>query len=742
MHPKEDDKAQGPDQQPGEQEQAAERLQVFATRLSRMAHEQVQRRASLETRWLEDYRQYHGEYDPATASRLSQAEGSKVYVNITRNKTNAAEARLQDMLFPTDDRNWAIKPTPVPELDNVEPGEMMQSPGGQPIDKSKLAEAVNREAKKKAAAMQSEIDDQLKEGRFQIKCRDVIHDAALMGTGVVKGPIIVGRVKKRWDTGDDGTSVLTIEEAIEPSVERVDPWDFFPDMSARTVDECEFIFERHLWSKRQLREFARLPGALLEQIRAVVRGGKDSTQIAKDYVNDIRGITGVDSVRNDTKYEVWEYHGPIAKDELIDALSESRQDVDMEQIDELDDEVEAVVFFSGNSVLKVVLNPMDTDDRPYSVFNWETDESAIFGFGIPYLMRQPQVVINAAWRMMLDNAGSSASDIIVANRHLIEPADGKWSSQPGKKKLYYLNDKTRDVREAFASFTIPNHQQELAAIFQMARQLADEETNLPLIAQGEQAAHVTDTSSGMAMLMNSANIVLRRAVKNWDDDITRPTISRFYDWNMQYSDDPSIKGDYSVDARGSGALLVREKQQQNLMAYANLSAGNPELAIRRDWAGLDRELAKALEVPYEQLTRSDGEIQKEREARAQQGDPETQLKMAELQLKQQEAQAKAQRDQADLQLRSQEQQWEQQYKGAQLQSDQEVKLAELALKRGLTMAELEARLQLESSKLEADMQKTAAQLQTQRDTKAAEMTEQQNDRLAREQNMAMGHDSY
>jgi len=731
-----------PTDQHDDQELAAERLQVFGRRLSRLAHEQVQQRASLETRWLEDIRQYHGEYDLQTSANLDKAEGSRVYVNITRNKTNAAEARLQDMLFPTDDRNWGIRPTPVPELDNIEPGEQMAGPNGEPVDAYQQAEAIKREAKKKAEAMQAEIDDQLKEGRYQIKCRDVIHDAALLGTGVIKGPVIVGRTKKRWDTMEDGTSVLTVEEALEPSAERVDPWDFFPDMSARTIDECEYLFERHLWTKRQLREFSRLPGTLSTQIREVVKGGKDNTQIAKDHTNDIRAITGVDSISSDTKYEVWEYHGPIGKSELLDAMEEAGDRLDEAEIDELDDEIEAVVFFSGNFVLKVVLNPMDTEDRPYSVFNWEKDESAIFGFGIPYLMRQPQRVINASWRMMMDNAGASTSDIIVANREIIQPADGTWSSQPGKKKLYFLKEKQRDVREAFASFTIPNHQGELAAIFQMARQLADEETNLPLIAQGEQAAHVTDTSSGMAMLMNSANIVLRRAVKNWDDDITRPTITRFYDWNMQYGEDPAVKGDYTVDARGSGALLVREKQQENLLVYANISAGNPELAIRRDWAGIDREIAKALEVPYENITLPDGEIEQQREARQQQGDPETQIKMAEIQLKQQEQQHRAQKDQADLQLKSQQQQWEQQYKAAELQSQQEARMAELALKEGITMRELEAKLQLESSKLEAEMQKTAAKLQTERDKAAAQLTEQQNDRLARERNMDMGHDSY
>ncbi|GAB2799059.1 hypothetical protein GCM10027040_27600 [Halomonas shantousis] len=729
--------------QDDEQQLAAERLQVFATRLSRKAHEQVQKRSSLETRWLDDYRQYHGEYDPETASRLARAEGSEVYVNITRNKTNAAEARLQDMLFPTDDRNWGIQPTPVPELDRIEPGQMATGPEGQPVDMGKIADDVMREAKKKADGMQSEIDDQLKESRFQIKARDSIHDAALMGTGVLKGPVIVGRMHKRWDTGEDGTSVLTIEEALEPSIERVDPWDFYPDMSARTVDECEFIFERRMMSKRQLREFARLPGTLVDQIRAVVKGGKDNTAIAKDHTNDIRAITGVDSISSDTKYEVWEYHGPISKSELMDAMDESGETLEDAEIDELDDEVEAVVFFSGNHVLKVVLNPMDTDDRPYSVFNWEKDESCIFGFGIPYLMRSPQRVINAAWRMMLDNAGASVSDIIVANREAIVPADGSWSSQPGKKKLYFLTEKGRNVHDVFGSFTIPNHQAELAAIFQMARQLADEETNLPLIAQGEQSQHVTKTSSGMAMLMNSANIVLRRAVKNWDDDITRPTITRFYDWNMQYSSKAEIKGDYSIDARGSGALLVREKQQESLMVYANISASNPEFAIRRDWAGMDREIAKALEVPYQNITLSDGDVESKRKQMAeQQSDPEQQIKMAELQLKQQELQMKAQQQQADFQLRQQQQQWDQQYKAAQLQSDQEIARQKMALDQGMTQAELEAKLGLESQKIELKMQETAAKIQTERDKAAAQLTDQQNERMSRQQNMANGYDSW
>lgn len=697
------------------EEEIAERLHIFASRLSRLASEQVAKRSQIENRWLEDLRQYHGEYSPDELSNLRKTKGSEVFVNITRNKTNAAEARLQDMLFPTDDRNWGILPTPIPELEMVAEGQNVDPLSGQEVDAQVMAQKIIVEAIRRANLMQEEIDDQLTESRYQPKSRDVIHDACQLGTGILKGPVIVGRTRKRWDTLQDGVSVLQVVEALEPAVERVDPWDFFPDMSARTVDEAEFIFERRRLSKKQLRDMSKLPGVLVNQLRELVKGEAKSTHIAKDFIDDIRNITGINTVGEGNKYEIWEYHGPISKSELLDAMSDSGEGYSQDDIDELDDEIEAVVFFSGTSVIKVVLNPMDSNERPYSVFNWEKDDSSIFGFGVPYLMRNPQRVINASWRMMMDNSGLSVSDQLVINRELIQPADGIWAMTP--KKVWYLRDKTRSVQEAFSSFSTPSHQQEMANIFQMARQLADEETNLPLIAQGEMASHVTKTSSGMAMLMNSSNIVLRKAVKNWDDDITRPLISRFYDWNMQFNDDPSIKGDFSVDARGSGALLVREKQQENLMVYANISAANPMFSSRRDWAGLDREIAKSLEVPYENITLSDVEITQAEEAAQQQPDPnqlamqmEQQIKQAEFQLEQQKLQLQAQIKQQEFQLKQAQIQAETQIQQQKLQQERELRIAEIAAKGQITEKQLQARMAIDSEKLRSQREKAAGDL--------------------------------
>lgn len=699
-----------------------ERLQAFGTRLSRLAEEQAQKRVPVEERWLKDLRQYHGKYTQEEIDRMRDSQTAEVFVNITRNKTNAAEARIQDMLFPTDDRNWSIEPTPVPEIEAIR-----QS--GYPEEAAAASQLI-RQAEAAAELMQEQIDDQLVESKYQAKARDMIHDAVVLGTGIIKGPVIVGRIKKRWDTDpQSGMSVLTITEDLTPAVEYVDVWNFYPDMSATRLSDCEFFYERHMWTKKQLREFAKLPGVLQDKLRDVVKQGKGNT-ITQDRMNDIRAITGINTIIDQNRYEVWEYHGPISKQELIDAIEGSEDpQINLDDIDELDDEIEAVVFFSGCHVLKVALNPMETNERPYSGLCWEKDDASPFGFGVPYLMSAAQKSINTGWRMMLDNAGQAVTDQIVFNQGIIEPVDGKWTIGP--KKLWRMKDESRSVQEAFAVFETRNHQAEYANIIQMARQFADEETNMPLIAQGEQAAHVTRTSSGMSMLMNSANIVLRRAVKNWDDDITEPLISRFYDWNMSYNQRRDIKGDFKVNARGSSALLVREKQQENLMIFANLSASNAELAMRRDWEGLDKEMAKALEVPYNSITLSDEDIAAKQQQMQQQMQQQQQPQDPMVEIRAQELQLKAQEVQQKFQMEMQKFQAEMQLKQQQMQMDYELRMSDIAARENVTVAQLQSSLQIESMR-----DKTA------RDKAAAEASRKMTEVNLKAQNLAQGHDTY
>jgi len=589
----------------------AERLRVFGVRLQSKANDQVQRRYSIDERWLDDLRQFNGQYDKVTAATLAASGGSKLFVNITRNKVNAAEARLIDILFPTDDRNWGIQPTPVPYLSKIAKDEdPVQNEDGSPfvtdegvqVEKRDIAQGVLEEARERSNGMQDEIEDQLNETNYNSVNRDMVHDAVLYGTGVLKGPVILGKTRQKWsEVVDDQGQVAQVIEMVEdlkPGAERVDPWDFFPDMQARSIDDAEFIFQRHYMSKKALRDLADKPGFLRTQIAEVLKQDADNSHTAT-HLQEMQSMAGISSMDN-RRFEVWEYHGPVDKDDLIAAGVEVDED-------DVFTDYNGVVWFSENRVIKAVINPADTGEMPYCVFNWEGDDTTIFGVGIPFLMRSSQKVLNATWRMLMDNAGLSVGPQTVINSQVVRPADGNWRLTP--HKVWELTDKNGSVNNVFGSFEINSHMTELIALFQYARQIADEETALPQIAQGEQGS-ATDTASGMSMLMNSANTMLRRVVKNFDDDVTRPFIKRMYDWNMQFNPKEDVKGDFCIDARGTSSLLVKEQQAVNLMNLMNISA-SPLLEPLTNTAALYRKVVSSMQIEADEIVKSTEEIELE-----------------------------------------------------------------------------------------------------------------------------------
>jgi len=740
-----------------------ENLNMLGSKLDRLAQEQVAGRQMIETRWLEDLRQYHGEYTPEETKRMSDNSSSQVFVNITRNKTRAGIARMSDMLLPNDDTNFGIKSTPVPAMSATNSAPMqadMQQQGDplmhgqgmvngmpeshQSMDPETHAKAMQvmgqgaqaeknepkQQADEAARQMQQQIEDDFAEANYNAHARDVIEDACKLGLGVLKGPKVVNRTRRAWITDPQtGQSTIEVQDELRAGLERVDPWDVFPDMSASSAAEAEFWFERKLLNRKQLRELADLPGVIEGQLRRALESD-GSHYISNDRRQELRAITGVDTVTNDRKYELWEYWGPLDKDELKACGCE---DID----DDVLVEYTGCVLMVGGHVIKAAINPLESGDLPYSVFNWEKDDSSIFGFGIPYLMRQPQKVVNASWRMMMDNAAVSAGPQIVMKKRGVVPQDGNWALRPNK---VWQDTGDEPVGSVFQVYQIQNNQAGLFAIFEAAQKLADTETNLPILLQGEGmgAGPGGKTFGGMQMLMNNSKIVLRSAVKNFDDGVTAPTVRRFYDYHMMYTDRPEIKGDFDIVARGTSVLIAREEQQEKLMMLSQVAAQNPIFAKLTNWAGLYREILRTMQVQVDTVTYTDEEI-KTREAEEGEG-PSVEEKMAmfEMKLKQEEHEFAGKRLEAELDHKE----WEREYKAAQLQSEQEHQRAGLALKEGITMAELEAKVGLESQSLEVQMRQTAAKIQADRDQKAAELSEKQNDRLARQENQKMGFDSY
>lgn len=688
-----------------EEEQRIAQLEMLGNQLQRRLKDYIAQREPVERRMIEDLRQFHGRYDTETESAMSDKKykRSKVFANITRSKTNAAEARIADMLFPADDKNWVIQPTPIPEsakqaqgFEGAQAQAPMQMPGmpnqAPQVPQQDQAAIEEQQAKAASRGMTRVIEDQLTECEYNIQARRMIHQAAVLGTGVLKGPVVVSKRDRKWSRIEDPATgqsvrVLEVDQRTTAAVEWVDAWNFYPDMSAKTVEECEAIYERKFISRRQLKELARRPGYLKDQIKRVLEQGPKSYSNTTDHLQKLREIAGVTGVTDDTRFELWEYHGPVDPEDLR-ACGCDVEDGDMA-------EMEAVVVIIGDIVIFADINPLETGDRPYSTWNWEEDESCIFGYGVPFLMRTPQRILNSAWRMMMDNSGASVGPQIAVKSSKVQPSNGEWVIEP--MKLWFITDPNVAVNDAFATFDINSHQGELANILQLAKTFADEETNLPLIAQGERGS-APDTATGMSMLMNAANTVMRRMVKSFDDYVTRQIITRLYDYNMQNHPDDNIKGDFEIDARGSTALMTKELQAQQLLQFAQYYA-HPAFApiLSTKAPAILRRIAESLRLNPEEVVPTDEEIQQmqEQAAQMQQQPPQdprivaAQMR-AEADMKRIESQM--QTDQVEQNTRMQLAKQDMQLKIAVLDREREIKMLELALQEKLTFEQIKAGL--------------------------------------------------
>ena len=140
-------------------------------------------RDTLEKSWLESLRRFKGQYSKEMFDGFDVNQ-SKVFVKLTRNKCVTAIARIGDALFATGEKNWEIKPTPVPDVASDErilkiiAGISTQQPTVDIVERE-----LSLQGEKITSRMSLEIEDQLAEIDYEGMARKVIQSAVIYGTG-------------------------------------------------------------------------------------------------------------------------------------------------------------------------------------------------------------------------------------------------------------------------------------------------------------------------------------------------------------------------------------------------------------------------------------------------------------------------------------------------------------------------------------------------------------------------------
>ncbi len=564
---------------------------------SRSAAISARQASGIETEWEEDEEHYEGIDDAnrgerkswrskppgqsATAGESATATSSTVFINITRPYVDAASARVADMLLPTDDRAWSLKPTPIPELAAMAKGKFPPAlvrqaaeanPGQPALAEKTLHDAVEKavadmnEAKECAARAEKRIEDWHVQCQWHAEVRAVIEDATKIGTGVLKGPV---PLNKRAVALVDGAIVM--REEIQPGSFRIDPWNFYPDPACgENIHSGSHCWERDDITDKRLSDLKGSPGYIDAQIDAVLtEGALKASRVAPD-----RPMPDGSNPDKTGMYEIWYFTGMLRRED-IEACGCQIED-------EGHVSVPAQVTMVNNRVIKAVLNPLDNGDLPYDVMVWQKRAGNWAGIGVSRQIRTPQEIVVGAGRNLMDNAGRAGGPQLVVQQGVVVPHDGIYEVTPWKVWLAGPDADMQNLDKAFRLVTIPMLQVELTAIVQLGLKLAEDTTGLPMLLQG-QSGNAPDTVGGMQMLNNNASGVLRRVARIFDDRVTEPHVRRYYAYLLQYGDE-SEKGDFQIDARGSSALVQRDVENQAIGEMAAM-VGNPAFGIDpKKWA--------------------------------------------------------------------------------------------------------------------------------------------------------------
>jgi hypothetical protein len=551
----------------------------------------------IEEQMLENVRQIAGQYSDTKAEEIKASGLPLIYMQITSVKCRAAKSWIRDVLMPAGDKPWSLKQTKIPSLPPEMKFQLMQEiqrqaiqamqATGQPVSQDQIQQAVSSmegkikeklkaQGEQRINAMTEVIEDQLSEGGWEKAFNDVLSDIVDFPAAIMKAPVLRRKKKMKWSQEEGG---LTVGEDIQPEVERVDPFSFYPAPGITDPNDGDCI-EIHDYTADDIFNLIGLPGYDEDEIRAVMQEHQYSglanwtRESLRSARYKARGHSNGSSTDEKT-IEAMEFWGSVQGKKLLDW---GKTELEIPDPDAMYD-VMAVMI--GSHVICVRLNPDPLGDKPYSKACFEEIPGSFWGQGVPDLIRDCQSVCNAAARALVANMGISSGPQVAVNTGSLLP--GEEIEQMYPWKIWQLDfSKGQSGSRPPIEFFQPNPNTDaLMAVFKEFSSLADEYSGIPAYSYGvgSSVGGAGKTASGLSMLMNAASKSIKNVVKHIDSGIISSAIYRFYVHNMLWHEDQSIKGDAQVIARGALSLVAKEQNQMRIQELLAQTGNEIDMSI-------------------------------------------------------------------------------------------------------------------------------------------------------------------
>jgi hypothetical protein len=518
----------------------------------------------VDERIIRALRRRRREYDPEDADLV--ASSANIYIPIIDLKCRAALSWMTDILANAEEQPWTLDPTANPEIpDNIrevaiqnlkqEITQLGISDMPAIVQEAKKFKALAQEyvvAKAKDATKQMEllIRDQMLEGRWLEEFYKFLDDVSTYPTAIMESPIVRSRERLRWKKNELTTATTLVRES-----ERIDPINVFPSYDSTTTQDGTYIILRKRITYGFLYECLSIPAFKEANIRKLLDKFQDrgtridvNTDPEEDELKERNDI-----LANSEYIECLVYYGSIKGQLLTEAgvlVSDPQKPY------------EAVVWVVDGMTIYAVLNPHPLGVRPLHATSFKKVNGSFWGEALPDILESVERMANAAARALARNMAFASGPFgeVDYARLSAEEADVR-NIEPGR--LYQVEPSMAGSSEtAFRFQSINSHAAELQGITENYMKIADDISGIPAYVLGNpQVAGAGRTMGGLSMLMGNAAKGIKQVIHNVDSDVITPVVTMYYNLEMKYGEDESVKVDAQVHARGSSGILQRELAQ-------------------------------------------------------------------------------------------------------------------------------------------------------------------------------------
>lgn len=561
-------------------------------------------RLQLEKQWLKNLRQYKAIYDP----EIKIPDGmSKVYPKDTHTKIVGWVAKMMEMMFPAQEKNWALSPTPFPniekqDLDNIiaaleaqqrAVAEETQQPL-QPVTSEMIEQAVSKFAAERADRMTLECEDQLADSKtdYPELSKRTIRRGGIFGFGVVEGPQVYDQKERTWEPGMAGYAAVA-KTIPRPYYTPLKAWDVYPDLSALRWEDQEGLFIRKVISRHALRNLIKDDnyfGGVISEYLEEHTAGNYKAQSYEAELNEIKKADQTTAATDARKYEVIRWYGFISAETLRDIGVVVKESL-------IGKDVLADIWTIDNIVIKADTAPFgDGVADMFHAFIPEEDEDApLTGTARVEMLRDSQLKLCAIDRALMDNMAESASSIKEVNDDLIDTSK-RPDKISGGMTIHRTGEGPEANYPAIRIYDIPNHTPQLLALRDNFLKVFDAESHLPswLMGDAQPLGEAFRTSNNMSLMRSGGDMVTKDDVRSFDRFV-KSMIGSLVRWNMEFNEKTDIKGDFQVMPQGVISLVAKEVRGAALDQL--VSTLSPRDAVRVDSNELLVDRFKSRDLP-------------------------------------------------------------------------------------------------------------------------------------------------